>query len=192
LGFIRRVHVFGIRFKPEGLFPIFAVPAAEILSRFADVEMLVKRDFGDFCHRIKDAHSTGERISLAESFLLKKIGNKLGTPHYLHFASEIIRQRNGQISLQELAGEVFISPRQLEREFKQKIGISPKQYMRIARLNSVQKMINETTSKQDFSGISYDAGYADQAHFIRDFKYFTGKSPRRFIENRKHFIVNIQ
>jgi transcriptional regulator GlxA family with amidase domain len=77
----------------------------------------------------------------------------------------------------------------LEREFKQKIGISPKQYMRIARLNGVQRLIENNTT-QDFTNISYEGGYADQAHFIREFKTFTGESPKAFVKKRKDFIVN--
>jgi AraC-like DNA-binding protein len=38
--------------------------------------------------------------------------------------------------------------------------------------------------------VSYACGYADQAHFIRDFKRFTGESPKNFIKQKERFIVN--
>ncbi len=52
--------------------------------------------------------------------------------------------------------------------------------MRIARLNEVNRMIN-SRQRLNLTEISFAAGYSDQAHFIRDFKHFTGESPNVLI-----------
>jgi transcriptional regulator GlxA family with amidase domain len=128
-------------------------------------------------------------MALSEAYLCTNISNRNLNLYYLNHAAEIIRRRKGLISLEELAGSVYISKRQLEREFKDKIGISPKSYMRIARLNEVNRRILKG-DKLLLSRVSYDCGYSDQAHFIRDFRRFTGERPAVLIREKDNFIIN--
>ena len=187
--FKKHVKVFGIRFKPEAIYHIFGIPTSELNAYFADAECFAGKNFREFSLRIIDSKSVTEMISLSEKYLLKNInGSKLNL-YYLNKAVEIIRKRNGILSMDELAGKVYISSRQIEREFKQKIGISPKNYMRIARLNEVNRMINNR-QRLNLTEISFAAGYSDQAHFIRDFKHFTGESPKVLISKKEEFIIN--
>jgi transcriptional regulator GlxA family with amidase domain len=109
--------------------------------------------------------------------------------YYLNRSAELIRRKKGLIPMEALAGKAFISARQLEREFRQKIGISPKHYMRLARLNEVNRVI-KSGRRLLLTDVSYACGYSDQAHFIRDFKHFTGESPKKFLRVRDRFIVN--
>lgn len=187
--FKRVVDVFGIRFKPEGIYHLLGIPASEVHHCFADMESLVGKNFREFFSKLKELNSTPKMISLTEKFLLYNIGRSKSDLYYLNRAAEIIRIRKGRISIDELAELVYISKRQLEREFKQKLGITPKRYMRIARLNEINRKI-KNGDRIDLTGLSYSAGYSDQAHLIRDFKEFTGESPRVLLNNREKFIIN--
>lgn len=183
------VKVFGIRFKPEGIYNIFGVPASEFHGSFADAESLTGRMFREFTAQLREKKNINEMILLSESYLQKNLSSNKTNLYYLNHAAEIIRRCRGLISIEELAGKVYISKRQLEREFKSKLGISPKSYMRIARLNEVNRAI--TAGKRvDLAELSYSTGYADQAHFIRDFKQFTGESPKVFLNSRENYIIN--
>lgn len=84
---------------------------------------------------------------------------------------------------------VYISQRQLEREFKNKVGISPKRYLRITRMNEVHRLL-EANEQLNFTEIAYRSGYTDQAHFIKDFKKITGERPTIFVKEREQFLVN--
>ncbi len=187
--FRKMVRVLGIRFKPEGIYPVFGMPASEILAAFADMENFVGKNFREYTSKVRDSNSVGEMIGLSEAYLLGNVNRRRLNLYYLNRAAEIIRRKNGLISMEELAGSAFISARQLEREFRQKIGISPKKYMRIARLNEVNRMITKGR-RLSLTDVSYACGYSDQAHFIRDFKHFTGESPKNFIKEKERFIVN--
>jgi AraC-like DNA-binding protein len=187
--FRKHVRVFGIRFKPEGIYNAFRVPASEVHQGFADMESFTGSHFREFCSSLRESVSHPGMISLTEKYLLKRLNSSRLNLYYLNIAAEIIRQKNGVISMNELAGKVFISTRQLEREFKQKLGISPKSYMRIARLNEVNRKINNG-ERIDLTELSYTAGYSDQAHFIRDFREFTGESPKVFLSKRDEFLVH--
>jgi AraC-like DNA-binding protein len=187
--FRKLVKVFGIRLKPEGFYHVFGTPASEIHQNFFDMESVAGKKFREFCSGLKEKTSANQMISSAEKYLLNNISSCRLNFYYLHAAAEIIRKTKGTISINDLAGKVYISTRQLEREFRQKLGISPKGYMRIARLNEVNRRIING-DRVDFTDITYSAGYADQAHFIRDFRNFTGESPGVFINKRHRFIVN--
>lgn len=187
--FKKHVKVFGIRFKPEGIYHTFGIPASEFHQNFVDMESFAGIHFRDFCSAIRKSNSASQMISAAEKYFIKKINSSRLNLSYLNLAAELIRKRNGNILINELAGKVYISTRQLEREFKQKLGISPKGYMRIARLNDVNRKII-SGRRIDLTEISFSTGYSDQAHFIRDFKHFTGASPKVFINKREEYIVN--
>ncbi|MCB0281580.1 MAG: helix-turn-helix transcriptional regulator [Calditrichaeota bacterium] len=183
------VDVFGIRFKPEGIQHIFGVPAAEINAGFEDMNSVTGKHFREYTEQLKDIEHFRMQLQLSENYLLKNLNRNKINLSYLNHAAEIIRRRKGMISIEQLSAEVYISRRQLEREFKQKLGLSPKQYMRIARLNEVNRQI-QNGRRILLTNLAYACGYSDQAHFIKDFKHFTGASPAVFVKERDRFIIN--
>jgi len=107
---------------------------------------------------------------------------------YVNRAAELIRHSKG-IRIEDLPNLIFISKRQLEREFKSKVGISPKHYLRITRINEVVRLLDDNHTT-DLSSVAYQCGYFDQAHFINDFKRITGEKPTIFVKGRNRFIAN--
>lgn len=189
--FPKKVKTFGMRLKPEGILPLFGMPAAELMEKMADMESVTGRRFRDFCDHLREKENMKERMALSESYLKNNLSKIETERYYLHHAAEIIREADGLISMDELTGKVFISRRQLERAFKQSVGLTPKRYMRIARLNAVNRQLQEGRS-MNLTKLAYACGYADQAHFIRDFKAFTGIQPTVFLKEREQYIVNPQ
>lgn len=183
------VDVFGVRFKPEGFYQLFGIPASEFIEDYTDLESLSMHKFRDHCQTLREATEIKEQISLTEQFFRKNLSGSKINLYYLNKAADLIRKSDGLITVEELSSRIFISKRQLEREFKQKIGISPKSYMRLARLNKVNRIIKEG-KRVELSDLAYICGYSDQAHFIRDFKRFTGEAPKVFINDLDEFIVN--
>jgi AraC-like DNA-binding protein len=158
--FREQVNVFGIRFKPEGIYHLYGLPASEIQANFADMESITGRNFREYSSRICESKKTTEMIRLSEIYLRKNINTNKMNLYYLNRAAEIIRRSKGQLTIDELAGKVYISSRQLEREFRDKIGMSPKSYMRIARLNEVNRHIQDGQRKE-LTNLSYECGYTD-------------------------------
>jgi len=186
--FKNHVKVFSIRFKPEGIYNVFGVPASTLKERFEDMSMVFGSEFRDFSHRLKEEKSIAAMIKRTENFLLKNLqGNKIDMS-YVNRAAELIRNLKG-IRIKDLSNKVFISQRQLEREFKEKVGISPKHYLRITRVNEVMRWLDDNRSI-DLTSVAYHCGYFDQAHFINDFKRITGKTPTIYIRERGQVIAN--
>jgi AraC-like DNA-binding protein len=76
-----------------------------------------------------------------------------------------------------LAAHVGVTARHLERQFKQAVGISPKRLARITRFQRALRMFERFDLPQRGTHTAAMCGYADQAHFIRDFSEFAGCAP---------------
>lgn len=187
--FSDHVRVFGIRFKPEGIFNIFGIPAAEFKERYEDVSQVLGRAIQTFSDQLREKSSIEERLALAELFLSNTAQKNHIHLNYINRAAELIRQSKGAMKIDELPDKVCISLRQLERGFKEKIGISPKHYLRISRVNEVYNQLREN-QVLNFAELAYQTGYTDQAHFIKEFKNLTGAKPTIFIKDREQFVVN--
>lgn len=188
--FDQTVSVFGIRFYPDGLSSIFGLTPSAIVSTYADTTDLPGTVVNDFCHRIRSCRDSASRVSLADSMLSKQLASHANKFDYTTLAARIVRQHAGLITQKDLMREVPISSRQLQRGFKDRFGITTKEYMRIARLNAVQRYMRSKSSI-DFAAVAYNNGFSDQSHFIREFKAFTGIAPRRFMRSGKRYIVNM-
>ena len=122
-----------------------------------------------------------ERISFLESYLVSKIAYIGDYENLLMVKSiDLIEQSKGQISAFMLADKLALSPKSLERKFNYYIGKSPKQYSKIIRFKNILDQL-KSPNQHSLTRIAIENGYFDQSHFTRDFKKFTGYSPRDFL-----------
>jgi transcriptional regulator GlxA family with amidase domain len=103
----------------------------------------------------------------------------------------MIMESIGNITVKELSTKLNISDRQIERKFKEQIGISPKMFSRLIRINYVFKLLR-TNPELNWQDVIFLCGYYDQAHFIRDFKEISGESPNVFLSRRTAVSAEIQ
>jgi AraC-like DNA-binding protein len=80
------------------------------------------------------------------------------------------------LRLAEMSG---VSIRQLERQFRQQVGMSPKTLARVIRFERARRRI-EDAPETSLTELAYELGYADQAHFSREFRTLAWISPRAF------------
>ncbi|MBX2921617.1 MAG: AraC family transcriptional regulator [Chitinophagaceae bacterium] len=126
------------------------------------------------------ATTDGQRIKVVEQFLLSQLKD-IETDKLIIEAVKLIYQSKGIIRVKELNEKLFISQSPFEKRFRRVVGTTAKKFASIVRFNSVLDNMNETKSLTE---ICYENNFFDQAHFIKDFKQFTGATP----ENFKHFL----
>jgi AraC-like DNA-binding protein len=114
-----------------------------------------------------------------EDFLIAKRLNALFEPRQVRAAAELLYHAKGQFRVAELADRCNLSARQLERQFDQATGVSPKTLARTIRFEGIRERLM-FQPKANLTELAYEFGYADQAHFIHDFKAFTNKTPSEF------------
>ncbi len=96
-------------------------------------------------------------------------------------AVSIIDELNGELRIDQLAKDVGLSPRQLQRRFKKSSGLSPKQYARIRRIRATAAILVENADVH-WADRALEMGFSDQSHMAHEFKAVTKRSPRSFAE----------
>ena len=173
--------IIGVRFHPCGLAAFLPGPMYELTQSVVatrDVFGIAAREVEE---RLLEASGDGERLAVVNRFLLKQL-HVHGRADALAAAAERVRACNGNISVGEIARYACMSERQLERGFREMVGLSPKVYARIARLQYVLRMANVRPT-ESISQLAYGAGYYDPAHFVRDFRELSGITPAAFFSS---------
>lgn len=88
-----------------------------------------------------------------------------------------IHSTNGQISIYELSKRNFTTVRQLERNFKKLVGLSPKEYSNIIRFQKAVSIIKNSNKNRSFLDIAFECGYYDHSHLTNEIKRYTGLLP---------------
>lgn len=171
--------IFSVRFHPNGFLPLATIPIKEMENTAVPLEKLFGEAGTEMEQNILSAHSVSDRIKFIEAFLLNRLTNTEAINQIVKSTVDTILSANGQLSIDEISRETNINRRQLERQFSSAIGLSPKQLSKTIRLQAALKMLlnKEFTN---LTALAYESEYFDQAHFIRDFKEFTGLTPKEF------------
>ncbi|OJJ22331.1 AraC family transcriptional regulator [marine bacterium AO1-C] len=170
---------FFVRFHPEGFLPFATFPIKNMENTAIPLEQLFGKEGRAIGYKVLSAGNTLERINLIESFLLKRLIATKTADEIVQSTVETIWTTNGQIPIQELSRQNNIHRRQLVRKFSSTIGLSPKQLSKTVRLQATLKtLLNKKIIS--LTDLAYENQYYDQAHFIKEFKAFTGLTPKEF------------
>jgi AraC-like DNA-binding protein len=177
------VNTFAIRFYPYGFANFVTIPISDLANKETPIEDL----FGvtqakELEEKIIQAADTQQRIEIIEHFLLQKLNEQTTIDNIVKTTVDMLLSSKGSLTINNILKEDPSKRRQLERKFSKQIGISPKQLGRVVRLQTALKML--LSQKTDtLTEIAYESEYYDQAHFIKDFKEFTGINPKEFLKD---------
>jgi AraC-like DNA-binding protein len=170
-------RVLGIKFRPGG----FRAFVEESVARFTGKIVAPSTVFGPKIHQLEaEAEAcaqAGTAFELVDDFLTRF--NPTPTAE-LASISEIVRSiaDDRSITRVEMLAEWFdVGRRQLQRVFRDYVGVSPKWVIRRYRLIEAAERLRCRDDSIDFALLALDLGYSDQSHFIRDFKNMVGRTP---------------
>ena len=175
---VKGTALFGIRFKPEALVHLFEFPVSGLLNKFVDATVFLGKEKISLISKIQQAADNQKRIYVIEIFLkAHQMTTWYPVKSYFSRAASIIRHANPSISIDQLSKDIRVSERHLQRMFKVHLGVSPKTYLSLIRFQKVYQFL-QTNPGVSLSEVAYNFGFSDQAHFIRDFKKYSGKTPK--------------
>lgn len=174
------VHLFGVRFHPGGAYPFFDSPVNEVADMMIDMRDLWGGLASEIHERVCEGETREERARHLEEILLTRLCEKrMGDPA-VEWGVRAITARGGDLSIPSIADRVGLSERQFERRFRSAVGIGPKAFARVARFQRIFRSFEQHGIRRSWAEIALDCGYYDQAHFIHDFKAFSGQTPAAY------------
>ncbi|MDP9178396.1 MAG: helix-turn-helix domain-containing protein [Gemmatimonadota bacterium] len=174
-----RTGFISVRFYPWGAYHFFAEPIRNFLDQTIPCERLWPELVDGL---MKDLSADGPiegRIDIVQSFLLDRLRENRRDQPEIDDAIRLIRDSQGRLSIAEICERTSLSKKQLERRFLASIGTTPKIFSRISRFLAICHHLKEH-SDRSLTGIAYECGFYDQAHFIKEFKEFSGLTPKEF------------
>jgi AraC-like DNA-binding protein len=166
-----------VQFKEAGAAAFFREPLHEFYNSIVALDTFIDRPgISQLEERIQCAATPDQRIRVIEEFLLSRL--KSYQPDLLiGQAVEKLQFSGGLLKIKDLAFSLNISHDAFEKKFRRAVGATPKQFASLVRMRSV---IKERGLDRPFIGTALNAGFFDQAHFIKEFKQFTGQTPTDF------------
>ena len=136
------------------------------------------KQLNSLADRIFDCADSETAVTVIEQWLTARIRPSLNTERIGASLSALLRTPS--TSVENLAGIACLGKKQYGRLFREYVGMNPKEYGRIVRFQRALRMMQ--LGSRDYVGIAYANGYSDQSHFIRDFRQFTGTTPKQLTE----------
>ncbi len=168
-----------ISFKKGMAAPFFPFPMEEIADCVVDADLVWGTDFGDLRELLLDEKDVRCRFVMVEEFLLRKFASKLTVNPCISFAVTEMTARPDQLSIAEMNKKIGYSQKHFTDLFRRSIGVTPKSYLKIMRFQKAVRTIDAADSIE-WDTIAQECGFYDQAHFINDFKHFSGFTPDRY------------
>jgi AraC-like DNA-binding protein len=140
------------------------------------IDIFDKNKVNEIENKLATSITDKQRIKIVEQFLLSQLKN-IQTDKLIIEAVKLIYQSKGTIQVKKLNQKLFISQSPFEKRFRKVVGATPKKFASIIRFNAVLDNLDKTKSLTE---ICYENNFFDQAHFIKDFKQFTGVTPENF------------
>ena len=170
-----------IVFQPYTLAAFLHLPISLLHNQEISGYDLENKQLNELATRIFDCEDDLLSIGIIEQWLLTTITN---TPNkkVTYNLNRITAALNELLtkpgtSVNSLADIACLSKKQFERFFYATVGSLPKEYARIVRFQKSLKLLQHCSENINFAQIAYQSGYADQSHYIREFKLFSGYTP---------------
>lgn len=166
-----------VYFTETGFTHFASHPANELFNLSLSLDdIFEKSKVNEVEEKLAIASTDKQRIKIVEQFLCAQLKD-IETDQLIVEAIKLIYQSKGTIRVKDLNEKLFISQSPFEKRFRKVVGTTAKKFASIVRFNSVLDNMNETKSLTE---ICYENNFFDQAHFIKDFKQFTGDTPENF------------
>lgn len=159
---------------------LLGINPKELKDDCFDLNHLKKPASSEVILLLKGVLEVSGKIEIISSYIESLIEESSTNPsNKLQLAINLIIDNKGKISIKDIREKLFITERTLERQFLDYIGVSPKQFAQIIQFQFSLCQLSE--GEYDLlTDVVYKNGFADQSHFIRNFKRFTGQTPSEF------------
>jgi AraC-like DNA-binding protein len=181
-----RQHGVMLSLTPLGARAVYGMPAAELADTLVSLEDLLGALGSELLDRVRSAATWTDRFAALDTLLARVVARGGAGPGSGAAAAEVrpevaetwrrLVSTRGRVQVGAIAADLGWSRRHLAERFRIEVGLAPKTIARIIRFENAHRLatIDDPPSWADLSTLT---GYADQAHLVRDWRAFTGRTP---------------
>ncbi len=173
-----------VQFKSYGSHPFLNMAIDKLNNKVVDAERIFGNEIIELRNQLLKNQDHKKKFAAIEDWLLSKYDkSKIPGPELVQIINDL--NTKPVSNHQEVIGEYSKTQKHLIQQFKKYVGLTPKVFHRILRFNNTLNQIRNK-EKLEWAKVAYDTGYSDQAHFIKEFKEFSGFNPEEFISFNHH------
>jgi AraC-like DNA-binding protein len=180
----------GVCFKPGGAFPFFRMPVSEMADQHVPLDLLWGSRGTGLRDRLLEAPAPEDKFRVLESALLAAAARPLERHPAVRFALREFLDVPQARTIAEVTGQLGLSPRRFIQAFSEQVGLTPKLFCRVRRFHEVVRQVHRA-ERIDWAEVALSCGYFDQAHFIRDFRAFSGLNPSAWLARRGEHLNHV-
>ena len=168
-----------VDFTPLGARRFFRSEMRDLTDRVVDFQDIAPRLAPLMDSQMSDCRSWEQRLRILEAAITERVLTAPDDDRRVAAAWHALHASGGTLRVESLAKRLNVSRKHLNCLFAREVGMAPKSLARILRFATALREL-ETTGPRNcgtLADLAARCGYADQAHFTRDFKAFAGDSP---------------
>jgi AraC-like DNA-binding protein len=163
-------------FEPGGLHRLLGIPMYKLFDESLDASLLWNKEIRNLEERFRNTNVYDDMHEMIENFLIAQIRKRKIENHPIDKALTQLENIDQSASLDYLADQACLSPRQFERKCQERLGLGPKIFMRIARFSKAYRL-KERRPDLAWMDVALSCGYYDLQHLRRDFREFASATP---------------
>jgi AraC-like DNA-binding protein len=170
-----------VRLSPLGAYAVLGLPMDQLGGQIVDLVDVLGPGGRRLGEQLRETPSWRQRFAQLDQFLLARLAGGPRPSPEVGWAWRRLVATGGALPIGQLAKEVGWSHRHLIARFRQQVGLGPKTAARLVRFDRVWRRLDQQPGRLDWGLVAAEAGYADQAHLVREFRQFSGTTPSAFL-----------
>jgi AraC-like DNA-binding protein len=166
-------------FTPFSMACLFNLPAQQLAKAPVALSEWNAHQANALKTQLSFAGTTEEKTAVLDNLLLNQLKQQEKECNIIRTATDEMMLNPGKEILPALLKKLALNERTFQRIFKKYVGITPSQYRRICQFKDSFDHLRSGEFEK-LTDVAYEAGFADQSHFIRSFKEFTDTTPNDY------------
>jgi AraC-like DNA-binding protein len=160
---------------------LLGVDPKELNDECFDLLEIKNIDVDSYKDKLLKSNNSKDQVEIILDLMTQLVkSNRVPENDRIQRAISIILKHSGQVKVKELTEQIFVTERTLERDFMSQVGLTPKQFAKIIQFQCSLNQLTQTRFNK-LTEVGLDSGFADQSHFIRAFKKYTGQTPSYYL-----------
>jgi AraC-like DNA-binding protein len=171
----------GVNFKPGGAYPFLNSPAGDLQNAHVSLDTFWGSDADVLRAQLLEAKNPATMFRILEHALLAQAVRTLVRHPAVAFALREFQARPNAPTVKNVTERIGLTPKRFIQLFTDQVGLTPKLFSRIRRFQDVLCLVRNG-SPLKWTDVALNCGYYDQAHFIHDFRAFSGLTPPVYLQ----------